>query len=400
MEGRSVDTPLNKRGKNAAWIGLAIAGLTAAVALKIPCETHSFVAGRYAPHCYSDIEPLFSVRQIAEGAVPYQDVPLEYPVVIGTVMWTLGTVSGGSGVTFFWLNAVVLAAAALAAAAIMGGHLQRSRLAAWAIGPPLVLYAFVNWDLLAVAPGLAGIAAFLRRRNGWAGAALGLGASAKLFPGLLLPVFLLARLREKDRPGAGRLAGGFLMSAALVNLPWLVAAPGGWWGVWRFHARRYPEWESAWYWVLNQVVGRFPFPLSGADYLKLVRIAAPLLFVAAAILILRKAWRVSADPVRVSLAVTLCFFLASTIYSPQYALWLVPLLLWAGTPWRLVGAFLGADLAVFFVRFAFFRELAGGGGDWLPAYEVTALLRLAVLGVVMFWAVRNLSKKPAPEGVG
>src|SRR4029078_8027583 len=88
-----------------------------------------------------------------------------------------------------------------------------------ALAPTLLIYGFVNWDLIAVMFATLGVVAFLRRRNVWSGVFLGLGAAAKLFPGLLLIPLLLGRLRERDPDGAIYLAWASLGTWVVGNLP-------------------------------------------------------------------------------------------------------------------------------------------------------------------------------------
>ena len=77
----------------------------------------------------------------------------------------------------------------------------------WAVGVPVMLYAFQNWDVYAVALLLAGIFLFERRRDTLAGVALGLGAAVKLFPAVAVPPLAALRWQQGDRRGALRLVG-------------------------------------------------------------------------------------------------------------------------------------------------------------------------------------------------
>jgi len=70
------------------------------------------------------------------------------------------------------------------------------RLAWLVLAPSLVAYAFVNWDALPVLLATAAIFAHRRGDDAMAGAFVGFGAAAKLYPGLLLPLFALARWRQ------------------------------------------------------------------------------------------------------------------------------------------------------------------------------------------------------------
>lgn len=377
-----------------AAIALIVGGLAVAAALKLPCEHHGFDRNRYLPHCYSDIEPLYSVRGFGEGKVPYRDQPLEYPVLTGTLLWALAGLSD-TGESFFWLNVGALGLLAVAGTLLLASRVDARRLAFWAAGSPIILYAFVNWDLLAAVGGLAGILAYLSGRNGSSGVALGLGASAKLFPALLVPVFVADRVRRGEWRQAARLTAAFVGAAALVNLPWIVLAPRGWLDIWRFHAFRFPEFETFWYWVFH--LGRKVAPGLGWNaYVEVVPTAALLLFGAGLIFIVTGALR-GGSPLEWGVAATLLFFVTSHVYSPQYAVWIVPLLLLARVPWPLLWSFAAADLAVFLLRFRYFEDFQEPAGElWLYAYEFASFLRMLVLILVLVGVMKKAREQAEP----
>ena len=122
------------------------------------------------------------------------------------------------------------------------GRLARWRALLWALGPPLVLYAFHNWDLPVVACAVGAVYAVhmwrtprpLADRAVVAAVLLGLGFAFKLYPGaFVLPLALLVltapgRGAPPDWRGALRvvLAAGAVV--VLVNLPFAVAGYEGW----------------------------------------------------------------------------------------------------------------------------------------------------------------------------
>ena len=116
-----------------------------------------------------------------------------------------------------------------------------------ALSPALILDAFVNWDLIALALTALGIAAWAARRGVWAGVLLGLAVATKFYPLVVLGALLLLCLR------AGRLKefAKTLAAAALawlaVNLPVMIAAPSGWAYFYVFSKNRGADWGSIWY---------------------------------------------------------------------------------------------------------------------------------------------------------
>ncbi|MDQ4149220.1 MAG: glycosyltransferase 87 family protein, partial [Actinomycetota bacterium] len=281
-----------------ASLGVALAwtfaGLGIGFLIKGQCAIYPWVDKfEYRHLCYNDIQPLFGVRGISRGLVPYRDVLVEYPVLTGTfmdltgrllrVLVRLGLVSAPSDGAYFALTAILLTPFALAVTLILRPHVTRQRLLVWAVGTPLILYAFHNWDLIAVAAAVWGLAALERRRTATAGAAWALGASAKLFPAFFMPGALLDSWAKRERRDVVRLAAGFLVLYLAVNVPWIVASHGvpetgglssdklagvsvrepgtnGWMEVWFFHAERYPDFGTVWYWLAKY--GRKAYPAS------------------------------------------------------------------------------------------------------------------------------------------
>ncbi len=101
----------------------------------------------------------------------------------------------------------------------------------------LVFHAFSNWDLLAMAFASAALWAWSRRRPVLAGAMIGLGTAAKLYP-----VFLLVAIAVlAGAPAGGRRRVG-VGSAALVwlavNGPVALAYHRGWWEFYSFSIDR------------------------------------------------------------------------------------------------------------------------------------------------------------------
>ena len=203
---------------------------------------------------YTDIKALYHDRALDDGATPYLDYhgPLrpvlqggnvrgfvEYPVLTGGLMW-LTAQPAGSATTFLLINAAVLAAVALITTVLLT-DLTGRRAYLFAACPLLALYAFHNWDLLAVAFAVAGVAASARGRHATGGVLLGLGAAAKLFPALLVVPLALGLLRAGERRSAARMAVAALAAFLAVNLPVLVANASGWNAPFRFHRLRWAD---------------------------------------------------------------------------------------------------------------------------------------------------------------
>ncbi|MDQ1632325.1 MAG: hypothetical protein QOC80_2297, partial [Frankiaceae bacterium] len=208
---------------------------------KAPCrDTRNWNSSfQYTALCYSDVVALYGAEQLDRGSRPFVDYPVEYPVLIGAAMQAAAEVStlappttpGGQdlGVALFAdATAVLLALAAgvvvFCTARTAGRRPQDALLVA--LAPSLLLHAFTNWDLLAVAFASAALLAWARRAPALAGVLLGLGAATKLYPILfLVPLGLLCLRAGQLRPWLRTVATA-LATLVLVNLP--VYLVSGW----------------------------------------------------------------------------------------------------------------------------------------------------------------------------
>ncbi|HXF56793.1 MAG TPA: glycosyltransferase 87 family protein [Actinomycetota bacterium] len=373
------------------------------LALKAPCAAAGWEDGRqYRWLCYSDIVPLLSTEQLAGGRLPYLEPCREaqwpcdeYPVL---TMYTMRLAARGEPgfATFFARNALLLAVAALATAALLERVAGRRALL-FALSPTLLVYGFMNWDLLAVALATAGTVAFLRRRDRAAGVLLGLGAGAKLYPALLALPFALHRLREGDGRGLWRVVGWTAGAFVVLNAPFALAAPAAWATVFRYNASRPPDYDSLWFVACRAC----PWSVRTVNALSLAA------FAALALLAWWCRWR--REPTfpawTFGFPLLVAFLLATKVYSPQYGLWLLPWFVVAfPNPW-LFAAFQAADAAVFVTRFQWFGRLlaqagdpalAGFAGVPLWAFQAALLARAAIL-LACLWAWARSPGTPLPR---
>jgi uncharacterized membrane protein len=372
------------------------ATMTIGAALKAPCANARWVEHREGPttQCYSDVADLLHTEQLIGGRLPYLDAcrpaatPCdEYPVISMYVMRATATLSGEGYASFFWLNALLLLACALLIAWLidrLGGN-------AWmfAAAPSLVIYGTMNWDLIAVAFATAGTFAFLRRRDGWAGVLLGLGAAAKFYPALLVVPFAADRLHDGDRRGAARIAGAAAGAWLVLNLPFAVAARTGWWEFFHYNSSRPPEYDSLWFVACRQGVCTGP---------NLVNALSVLLTLAGLWVVWRAKARGEPEFPRWTLAFPLLilFLLTNKVYSPQYGLWLLPWFAIVFPDLRLFLAFEATEVAVFITRFSYFGRLQGRPGLPYAAMEVSVLARAAVL----VWCLVVWTRRPTAVSHG
>jgi uncharacterized membrane protein len=389
------------RGRREVGLGivlLCLAGtLCLGLAAKAPCASAQWGDGRqYRWLCYSDIVPLLGTEQLATGdRLPFLDPCRpeegscdEYPVLTMATMRVAAWMSPLSGsppargyAGFFAANAVLLAIAGAATTVALYMMVGRRALY-FALAPTLLIYAFTNWDLLAVAFATLATLAYLRRRDVASGILLALGAAAKLFPGLLVVPFALGRTHDRRRVGAVRLVWAAAITWLALNVPFAIFGRPGWWEFFRLNSRRPPDWDSLWYLACQ----RIPGTRSVCAHTWLVNLCSLVAFVALSVLVWKLRSRREPGFARWTFGFPLLilFLVTNKVYSPQYGLWLLPWFALALPDLPRFLAFEAADVAVFVTRFAFFGQLDPHIGGWVDAFtigwfQLAVMLRLAAL---------------------
>lgn len=375
-------------------------------AQKAPCATGVWTGNKQYTHmCYSDVVPLWSNERFDVGAVPYRDTAVEYPVLTGGFMWfSSGIVhllwalhSNWSQLVLFGVvTAVLLGCCALitTAATALTGRNRPYDAALFALSPLLVFHAFTNWDLLAIALTSAAIWAWARERPVAAGVLIGLGTAAKLYPVLLLvPIGILAIRTRRFAPAVWA-AVAAAAAWLTVNVPIGLAYSHGWWEFYRFSEVRPAERSSIW------AIGKTLLD-SGANPVDAAYWVPPGAAVALAVIagLLLVVWAGFAAPTKPRLAqlaflAVLVFLLTTKVWSPQYSLWLVPLLALARPRWRLALVWQFTEIAVWIVTLTLLLGISPGGNashgigyGWLM---LTLVLRDGLLLAIAALIVRDM----------
>jgi uncharacterized membrane protein len=190
-----------------------------------------------------------------------------------------------------------------------------------AASPALLLSAYINWDLLAVALSAMGFAAWSRRHHATAGVLIGLGVAAKFYPLLFLgPLFLLC-LRAGKMREFGRLLAGAVIAWLVVNLPIMLVAFDSWSRFYTFNQERPVDWGSIFF-----LAGRKG--LSSVDKVPTLNLMGEagfaVLALAITVLVLFAPRRPRLP--QVLFLVLAAFLLTNKVWSPQYILWLLPVI--------------------------------------------------------------------------
>jgi uncharacterized membrane protein len=219
--------------------------------------------------CYNDVVPLYGSHKLDTQAMPYKtswiDTDgtthyMEYPVITGYFMWGVselgkyyGKFAGNVGLpipldvaAYFTIGAIILALFYLWAVASTA-RIARRRVwdvAIMCLSPLLIVHSFTNWDLLAIGMTAGAMAAWARGRPVLAGALIGLGTAAKLYPVLLLGPLLLLALRSGRFRGLVRTTIAAAVVWLVVNVPIMYLYPTGWYEFIKLNSERPAEYDS------------------------------------------------------------------------------------------------------------------------------------------------------------
>ncbi|HEY3752281.1 MAG TPA: hypothetical protein VGL80_24115 [Pseudonocardiaceae bacterium] len=375
--------------------------------------------------CYSDIQYLWIGRDIDRHVFPYVDGGInpngqlyggavEYPVLTGILMWA-GAIFAHNDHEFLFWSAILLTPFALFTVWMLG-RLARWRALLWAIGPPLVLYAFHNWDLAVAACAVAAVYV-LHRGWGRAGAhrpllaralvaavLLGLGFAFKLYPAIFtLPLMLYVFTggpggRELPAGKRRNLKGALLVGLAtvgtvlVVNLPFMLIGFRGWKASFTFQEMRTVDitTNSIWFWGFRPISDP-----SNKTFQGIVDILSPTLilvtFVVACVLGWVRYRREGTYPwVAVSAAMLCGFLLFHKVHSPQYTLWLVPMFVLVRVKWVWIILYYLADIAMgigifrYYYAITYHRPYGIYDGLAAQATAVGVWGRAALLAVLFF----------------
>ncbi len=281
------------------------------------------------------------------GHVPYRDFGVEYPP--GALPVFAAPAIGHDGFSLYnrefqilmalcgvgALLAMTLALRSLAASAErMAAALAFAALAPLVLGS-VILY---RYDLWPAALAVAGLAAVLAGRERLGFASLGLGIAAKVFPAVLLPPAFAYVWRTRGRREALLCLAACVAVLAVVIVPFLALAPHGLWKSIVSQTTRPLQIESLGAALLlaahqagglgitmessrgsQNLVGSLPHALGTASTAVLV-VTLVGIWAAAA--------RGPATPdrlVRFSAASLVAFVALSKVISPQFMIWLIPL---------------------------------------------------------------------------
>jgi len=348
---------------------------------------------------------------IADGKVPYRDFAVEYPPGALPMFALPGLAEPGSNQqvsagfrrafeTLMWMCGAV----ALIAMAVVLRVLRRSNLNVWAAlcftaVAPLLLGSVIlsRFDLWPAAICAAALAALVSNRLRLGHALLGLGITAKLFPVVFVPLGVAYVWKREGRREALTCFALLAGVVGAVFLPFVVLSPGGVWHSLSVQLNRPLQVESLGASLL--LVGHhvFGFGLAGETShgsQNVAGSAAGVLAVATTLVqvgVLGWIWtsfargRGDGEALVRSTAAALCAFVAlGKVLSPQFLIWLIPIVpLVRGRRGLWASALLAAALVLTQVWFPFrYFRLAlhfEAGLSWVLLARDLALVAITML---------------------
>ncbi len=356
-------------GSSTALIVATLLGSALALTNKWACRAGAWngYLTQFQAHCYTDIYPLYYGEGLSGGKVPYYGHPVEYPVLIGGAMqlaaWVVRPISDPftRGREFFDVTTVLLTIFAIAgvlATAYLAGRARRWTALGVALAPAVILGAFINWDLIAMGLVMLGMAAWAARRGALAGVLIGLAVATKFYPLLFFGPLLLLCVRAGRMREFWVTAGWAAVAWLAVDLPVMIAAPSGWARFYQLSETRSADWGSIWYFFQTE-----HWPGVGTTSVHALNLISALVFLAgcAVIALLTLAAPRRPRVAQVFFLVLAIFLLSNKVWSPQYVVWLAPLVVLARP--RIGGYLLWqlAEVAYFFGIWAYLITVSVSG---------------------------------------
>lgn len=346
-----------------------------------PCQNSGWATpDQYIHACYSDLPALFEARGLKDNAWPYSsnENSVEYPVITGLVMYATSFLAN-SPISYFNIN-IFFIALLLITTVIIARRIRPEFAYLIPIAPAMIASLYINWDLWAIATMMLAIYWFDQKKYLISALTLGLSISTKFLPIFLLLPIIFILWRERGFRQVIKYVATVALTWLVINLPFALTTPVGWWRFYKVNLERGPDWGSIW--LALQQLG---LNLSNLNYLSILL----LLIGIASVTVLLFELRYIPTLASVAFLILAAVMIASKVYSPQYVLWLTPLAVIALTNKKDLHAFWLWQATEVIYHLAIWQHLAlvTNAKFGLPAtaYAVATLIRIG--GTIYLMAV-------------
>jgi len=207
------------------------------------------------PNHYSDVISVFWRDGVGRGEhlVPYLQFTFEYPVIVGVLVYVSSFSRALTGDFMKAMNYYVLIMDGFLFLFTIGTVLLLRKMCitlnveetriwkCFLIMPTFLMFTVYNWDIIAVFFSVLSIYLYMKANKLGSAASLGLGIATKLYPSVLLPVYLV---EEKSWRARFKFIFTSLGVFALLNSPFIILNFETWLSTWTYHM----EWgiEDSW----------------------------------------------------------------------------------------------------------------------------------------------------------
>lgn len=367
--------------------------------------------------CYSDVAALWSSRDFDVSSwAPFDEAlaAFEYPALTmvlasltAVVTHGLDAVLGGTALAYwedeggllYWDVTFLFAAGAwlvLVLATMKAAGHRPWDAAVVALSPAIILGIGINWDIFAAAALALAVLCYLRGQWWLAGVLIGVGLSFKLYPLFMLgAVFTLAARSwiKQDESGIGwpdfaRVAGGTAAAWLVINVPVMLVSFESWVRFFVYSSERGAGYSSVWH-VWDELAETGPSA-------ETVSLWSFLLFAAACAAVLVIGVTAPQPPrmVQLLLLIVAAFLLVNKVYSPQFMIWLVPLMVLAAPRLRDILIWHGFQILHFWAVWMYLAQVVGDyeqQHSFDPALYVAAVIgHLAATGYIAAQVIADI----------
>jgi len=380
--------------RSKAVLALALIASAISFAKFSHCENTTWATpDQYIHACYSDLPSLFSARGLDKNQWPYSSNTnaVEYPVLTGVIMFLTAALVD-SPIAYFNLNVIFLMFIFVALVLITRkikpeyGYLLP-------VAPAMLASLFINWDLWAIITMLLSIYWFDRKADLYSALAIGISISTKFLPIFLLFPIAFIMWRQNRIKELSKYLAITLSVWLLINVPFILTTPTGWWRFYKLNLERGADWGSLWL-ALNQLgIG-----LTNLNFLAILLLLIGMTSIAIFLFELKSTPTLGS----VAFIVLAVVMVVSKVYSPQYVLWLTPLAIIALTSSKDLPAFWIWQGGEIIYHVAIWQHLAlvTGAHFGLPqeGYALLTLLRIAVSLNLVWILMKRALEARNPQG--
>ena len=353
------------------------------------CRSREFSASSTLTYfCYSDIPVFWKTHFLQNHIWPFDFVfipelsktinPVEYPVIIGLVIWALSYLTSSTGIpyiNYFDINVIFISLLFIASAFFVH-RIKPKYTLLMVFAPAVIMSLFMNWDMWAVLPSLIAIYYFDKGKHVSSAIFLSVAISAKFYPiVMLLPICILL-IKSKKFIELRKFLIAATATYLFINLPIMISNFSGWSYFYKVSFNRGVGYGSIW-----EVFELLGFKLNNVNYYYFLSTFVTFFLISIYF------WRSKnfSNLHEVVFLSVFAFAAFNKVYSPQFVLWLTPLAVLALKNKTQVSFFAVWQLLEAIYHLALWRYFYQlGGGQVLFAvspeyYAIISALRLLAL---------------------